>query len=751
MRIRPQWLKYRLVLAAILALLSLAAVYQWHTAARTVRLEVGQVGDETYLANFYAQESNPDFNYRWSRGDSYINLAYPGAPYILSFRAAAPRPDGHPVTLEVIANSKTLGQFQLTNQPQVYQLPSRQILWGPEQLSLTLRVHDTLAEPGGRGDLGVALDWIEVGSGGRPVIPPPFVTLWWLLLAAFPLWLARQQGLPARWGWVSAGLSLAVILGLHLFTSTARLLWTDWLITGLQIGLGQLILIGLLSWFGRTRLERRASRFHFSPVLWLFLGLLLFYLATARGYFSYGDDSQMEAVAANIAEGQPAAPINSALLQSKYGIGQSLVGTPFFMVGQWLAQTLPFMTASRNGPGGLIIYVVLLLGPLVTALTACSLYWLSRLLACSRGIAFAVGLLYGLTTESWHYARTFLSEPLVALCLTTALAATLTYTSSRQPKWLWLIGFTLGLAIATRSFNLAVLPVWGIWLGWLWWRGNRKWLDGLKQLLAVGLPIVGWLVIIGWWNWARFGNPSETGYGSELTQFTTPLWDGLYGELFSSGKGFFLYNLTLLGGIAGLVSLVRRPDGKMLGLMVGGVSLIYSLIYATWYEWYGGGVWGPRFLVPLIPLLLVGLGPLLEDLRLALTTATVRKWSAWLLASSLLILVALSFFIQFLSVTVSYQIYASQYAHDPALFSNMLYHLGDSAIVQHFQLWQNQAIPDFAPHFYHDTPFASFVSTFQSACWLTLLGSILWGLLRCWAISRKPQPIQPTQLETTVG
>ncbi len=44
------------------------------------------------------------------------------------------------------------------------------------------------------------------------------------------------------------------------------------------------------------------------------------------------------------------------------------------------------------------------------------------------------------------------------------------------------------------------------------------------------------------------------------------------------------------------------------------VSLFYLLIYAKWFMWHGGFAWGPRFLVPILPLLAIMMAPLLERL-----------------------------------------------------------------------------------------------------------------------------------------
>ncbi|HRF96480.1 MAG TPA: hypothetical protein PLZ51_14840, partial [Aggregatilineales bacterium] len=39
---------------------------------------------------------------------------------------------------------------------------------------------------------------------------------------------------------------------------------------------------------------------------------------------------------------------------------------------------------------------------------------------------------------------------------------------------------------------------------------------------------------------------------------------------------------------------------------------VQSVIYALWWSWHGGVVWGARFLVPIIPIAMIGLAPIIQ-------------------------------------------------------------------------------------------------------------------------------------------
>ena len=126
-------------------------------------------------------------------------------------------------------------------------------------------------------------------------------------------------------------------------------------------------------------------------------------------------------------------------------------------------------------------------------------------------------------------------------------------------------------------------------------------LAGVTPLIACGLLVL-------WYNAARFGSPLASGYGSEVSarSFSTPIFVGLYGLLFSSGKSVFLYAPVLILAPAGFALMLRRhaPERPLaIALLV--AWALNLLLYALFMAWAGDGSWGPRYLVPFIPLALL--------------------------------------------------------------------------------------------------------------------------------------------------
>ena len=130
-------------------------------------------------------------------------------------------------------------------------------------------------------------------------------------------------------------------------------------------------------------------------------------------------------------------------------------------------------------------------------------------------------------------------------------------------------------------------------------------LNGLRPrrflLMLVGAAI-GVAPLITY-NDIAFGSPLEQGYGTK--PFDGPALLGVYGLLFSPSRGLLVYEPYLLFAFVALVRAWRWPGEVATRLR--GLSLVWLAtlgLYATYAEWWGGRVFGPRFLDDLAPVLL---------------------------------------------------------------------------------------------------------------------------------------------------
>jgi hypothetical protein len=243
-----------------------------------------------------------------------------------------------------------------------------------------------------------------------------------------------------------------------------------------------------------------------------------------------------------------------------------------------------------------------LLNPILIAVTG----WLVAVFAMRLGMSYRLSVVLGLAaplaTMALPYIDTNFSEPLLAL---TVLAATYFVYCARSDhplRYLTLAGVALGLTIYTRERSIILLPPFLLYV--FMTQPRRQWKGWLALLIPIG---IGGL-LIGGWNWVRFGSPLTTSYAAwqPETGFGTPIIVGVFGLWLSAGKGLLLYNPIAWLGLIGLIPLWRRD--RALTVLIGLLILIPTLFFARYDLWTGGWNWGPRYLLPLVPLLVLTAG-----------------------------------------------------------------------------------------------------------------------------------------------
>ncbi|MBK9942076.1 MAG: hypothetical protein IPP13_10705 [Kouleothrix sp.] len=411
-------------------------------------------------------------------------------------------------------------------------------------------------------------------------------------------------------------------------------------------------------------------------------------------------------------------------LFSKYGLGQPLAAAPLYAFGRYLLGA-----AIGAGPGAFYVgrFVALLLPALATALTGGLLcVWATRLYrSVYTGVALA--LLFGIGTLAWPYSRFFFSEPLFTACLLLAALAI----ETRRPL---LAGLACGYAIFTRVGGLVLLPAL---LAYLWLScaeaypaptgesrlagapGRRlSARQGLfvRQCLWLAVGLAPFALMLAGYNWVRFRTPLERGYAGE--SFSGNLLEGLYGLLLSPGKSVFLYVPLLLALPWAIGPFARRfrPAAALIGLLVA-ITLVQS---ALWWIWWAGWGWGPRFLVPLMPFLVLPLGTLLER-------PAGRR--------ALLGLLPLGLFVNLLGILVDFNQYIDQLTRgEISREAIYLYQPAYSPILAHMRMLNLSSIPIVSfglsqPQFGFPEPWATLTSAGFVAL-LVLAAAGLWRALR---------------------
>jgi hypothetical protein len=277
---------------------------------------------------------------------------------------------------------------------------------------------------------------------------------------------------------------------------------------------------------------------------------------------------------------------------STAGLLQPLLEVPFFASGH-------FIDANFGSPPGYPFAYTFLwfYNPFVAAIAAVALFALVLMTRRSIRWAIAIASLFVVASIAWPYSKigmetTFMAAALVAFALAI-------WARQRPTVWVWgLTGLAAGAAIATKPYALVVLAAMAIVL----WPAFHA-LDRRRRTelgLAVLLPLLAWIAAIAWYNWVRFGSPTDSGYHESLLTFTAPL--NALGLLFSPGKGLIFYSPLVVLGALGLPRVWRQDRSLALALLVLLAGL--TCIAASTTFW-GDEVWGPRYIVPTAWALLV--------------------------------------------------------------------------------------------------------------------------------------------------
>ncbi|MCZ6601677.1 MAG: hypothetical protein O6952_01585 [Planctomycetota bacterium] len=316
------------------------------------------------------------------------------------------------------------------------------------------------------------------------------------------------------------------------------------------------------------------------------------------------------------------ARVENRLLSNK-APGLSFLAAPLYAV---LRSVLP---AGDDDPFRMSIqvhFIVIFTVSLASAILGVVILRFLHLWANEPSIRPVVCLLaYSLGSLAFPWSTQLMAHQLGAALLFGAAA--LIYAEKKRDwsggdKPLLLAGVILGLAGTVEETSIFVIPIllaYGLWVG------------GWRRALMICAGGIGPAAALATYNAFAFGGPLLTAHDFQNPRFVTGEPGTLLGVLgapdlrvlleltFLPRRGLFYYCPVLLFAAAGLVAAVRRRESRPEAVTFLSAFIVVLLFNASFNGWHGGWSTGPRYLIPALPFLAVGL----------VWTPRVLRSSAW--------------------------------------------------------------------------------------------------------------------------
>lgn len=257
------------------------------------------------------------------------------------------------------------------------------------------------------------------------------------------------------------------------------------------------------------------------------------------------------------------------------------------------------------------IHTVWLFNIIVASMTVGLLYLCLRAMTYSDAVSVAVALGAGISSNLWAYSQTMFREPLVGFFL--LLALYLIQLSMRRSILLRLAGLVAGLvalylATATKYSAVAALPALAVFA----LPSHRRLESAVMRRLSYGALALQVLLLLG----LMFVQPLSQfiySFYPDLDPADSYFSYALRIFLLSPGGSVWATSPLILISAAGTVVLLRQGKHRLVWtvwLLTIGYSLGHAL--PTGEHWFGGLSWPPRFLVTILPILMLASAPIVQ-------------------------------------------------------------------------------------------------------------------------------------------
>ena len=318
----------------------------------------------------------------------------------------------------------------------------------------------------------------------------------------------------------------------------------------------------------------------------------------------------------------------NAILCSHGTIIHSLTQAPFIFINHnlgiitegelWTSEDfddLHYITW-RNSIDPDFTFMELFYAPFFSALSICALFLISKTYGYSVKTSLILVFLFSLSTTIWAYAQTSLNVVPLIFFILIGFFFYRKFQETNSHFNLILTAIFFGLGFLTRQDIILLIIPFFVFILITSFRKNPKLKTLVKTFLSFVIPVVSSYVITKIIAIVRFGDIAHRPTEVVIVQFVAigatnePFFERIFGLLFSPGAGLFIYAPILFTCFVGFFDFYKK--NKFDCILMISFAVFFVCFYGTSVYWHGFNGWGARYLLPIVPFLILPLGASIE-------------------------------------------------------------------------------------------------------------------------------------------
>ena len=315
-------------------------------------------------------------------------------------------------------------------------------------------------------------------------------------------------------------------------------------------------------------------------------------------------------------------------LYSEKAPGLSFLAVPFFIFGKILGNVLiesnsifkafisPYLDFYPDNDVLSVVGIQVGLS-FLAAFGILRLYDVSRIMGISERKSILASVTTAFATPYWVYARTMFGHVPAGVFLICGLYHILKFREKKRIFHLILAGFFSGYGFVIEFPSLFAIPWLAVLVVFPLNQANFSWKNRFTALLVYGIVTAISALPLFYYNLVSFGditaNALAFSHWADYLHLLEPVQKGIIVLLLSNDRGLLYFSPLVLFGFAGLLLAYRRYPLEI--MTVFSMILCFIIFYSKKLESHGGAAFGPRYIVPILLLVGLGFGWMLEAMK----------------------------------------------------------------------------------------------------------------------------------------